>query len=277
MGRKSKGPDSPTILVAEDDLEMRKLLAWSLERAGYRVVQCPDGMTLMRKLGYLDSNVSASQVSLVVSDIRMPGLTGLEVLRSAHELGDSPPVILISAFADEEAYEQAETLGAVALLAKPFDIEDLISKVQETIKAAPTSQAAREEGEGETAPALPFPVDITFRHGSGLAEHEPVEQFVGKLASKLMKFGHPIHRCHVVIDYLHGDPPPKHAYLVKVVLSTPDKPTVAEYNARRTDGDGSLYLALRVVFGKVSRSLKQSYERRKSIRRKNSRSSGDYD
>jgi CheY-like chemotaxis protein len=260
--------------VAEDDLEMRRLLAWSLERAGYRVVQCSDGTTLMRKLGYLESHVSAPRVALVVSDIKMPGLTGLEVLRSAHELGSAPPIILISAFADEEAYEQAETLGAVALLAKPFDIEDLISKVHETIKGRPASPEALES---EASRSLPFPVDVTFRHGSGMSEHEPVEEFIGQLASKLAKFGLPIHRCHVVIDSLHGELPAKHEYLVRLVVSTSDKPTVAEYNARKSDGDGSLYLALRVVFGKASRSLKQNYDRRKDKRRKGNRRSGDYD
>jgi CheY-like chemotaxis protein len=269
MSRQSKEPDSPTVLVAEDDLEMRRLLAWSLERAGYRAVQCADGTTLMRKLGYMESGVPASRVALVVSDIKMPGLTGLDVLRSAHELGEAPPVILISAFADEEAYEQAQRLGAVALLAKPFDIEDLISKVHETIKAQPVPPE-------EPSPDLPFPVDVTFRHGSGLWEHEPVEEFIGQLASKLARFGSPIHRCHVVIDLLHGDTPARHAYLVRLVLSTPDKPTVAEYNARKSDGAGSLYLALRVVFGKASRSLKQSYDRRKSKRRKSDRRSEDY-
>jgi CheY-like chemotaxis protein len=65
---------TPRILLAEDDKELRELLALVLESAGYQVCQCSNGEQLMSRL------TESSSFNLVISDIRMPGLGGLEVL-----------------------------------------------------------------------------------------------------------------------------------------------------------------------------------------------------
>jgi CheY-like chemotaxis protein len=162
-----------SILLAEDDVEMRRLLAWSLERAGYHVIECPDGMTLMRKLGYLDAHGSIQPADLVVSDIRMPGFTGMEVLQSAHDFGDALPIILVSAFADEAAYEQAERLGAAALLAKPFDVEELIEKIGETLEHEPVAGAESEFAPDDANLALSPRDHVPARRGAhGQCAHQ---------------------------------------------------------------------------------------------------------
>ncbi len=250
----------PSILLAEDDVEMRRLLAWSLERAGYDVIECPDGMTLMRKLGYLDAHGAIRPADLVVSDIRMPGFTGMQVLQSAHDFGDALPIILVSAFADEAAYEQAERLGATALLAKPFDVEELIEKIGVTLEREPVA-GAESEIAPDDANALPFPVEITFRHDAGRMDHAPTKDYVLKMASKLARSGIPVRHCRVAIDSLHGDSPGKHAYLVKLVLTAPRKPIVVECNTGNSDTNENLYLTLRVAFGKAYRNLAQLHDR----------------
>ena len=118
------------ILLAEDDEAMRAMLTLTLARAGYAVVALEDGYELA-------DYVSLTQVcggplqppDLIVSDIRMPGRTGLEVLAQAQSVGLTCPVILLSSFADEETREEARRLGVSAFLDKPVDLELLKATV----------------------------------------------------------------------------------------------------------------------------------------------------
>lgn len=118
------------ILLAEDDYEMRALLAESLRRAGYEVIKCTDGMSLLEELGdYLLSASEHKHVDLVISDIRMPGITGLEILEGLQHLKNCPPIILITAFGDRAAHERAAQYGVAAMLDKPFDMDELLVKI----------------------------------------------------------------------------------------------------------------------------------------------------
>lgn len=125
--------NQPCILLAEDDDELRKLLTWSLHKEGYQVTECADGMVLLNNLdGYLFLG-EAKCFDLIISDIRMPGITGIEILEGLHEHDDYPPMILITAFGDEETHAQAARLGAAAVFDKPFEIEDLLTKAREIL------------------------------------------------------------------------------------------------------------------------------------------------
>ncbi|QRK09652.1 response regulator [Archangium violaceum] len=127
-------PRPPRILLAEDDDEMRSLLTLTLAREGYAVVALEDGFEL-------SNYVSLTQVcggpllppDLILSDVRMPGHTGLDVLAQAQSAGLSCPVILLSAFADDGTREAAMRLGASAFLDKPVDLELLKATVQEVL------------------------------------------------------------------------------------------------------------------------------------------------
>ncbi len=131
----------PRILLAEDNGPMCLLLAVCLEEAGYEVVKCYDGFQLVEHLGsYLLPN-SKERVDLIISDIRMPHLSGLEVLDGLNEREDFPPVILITAFGDKETHDRARELGAVALFDKPFPMDDLVAKVREVVPRGDSSGA----------------------------------------------------------------------------------------------------------------------------------------
>lgn len=124
------------ILLAEDDDEMRALLTLALARAGYAVVALEDGFELA-------DYVALTQVcggpllppDVILSDVRMPGRTGLEVLAQAHAAGLSCPVILLSAFADDETRTEARRLGVCAVLDKPVDLEVLRDTVVEVARS----------------------------------------------------------------------------------------------------------------------------------------------
>lgn len=111
------------ILLAEDDPAMRTLLATMLTRTGFEVVPCADGNALLRELRRSHDDVRPP--SLIVSDVQMPGATGLDVVHESRRIAPSVPVILITAFGDERTHRRAKQLGAAAVLNKPFDLGEL--------------------------------------------------------------------------------------------------------------------------------------------------------
>jgi len=128
------------VLLAEDDEEMRALLARALRGDGYQVVECPDGFRLLEQLNALLLSpevlcMEPAPFDLIVSDIRMPGVTGLSVLEGLQLFEDLPPMILITALGDEATHAAARRWGAVAVFDKPFDLDDLLAKVREIAPA----------------------------------------------------------------------------------------------------------------------------------------------
>jgi len=131
LSQNTHNRNSFSILLAEDDKEMRSLLALMFKKEGYQVCECTDGLSLLDMLSsfFLPSE-EHEHFDLIISDIRMPGVTGMEILTGANELDNFPPIILITAFGDKETHMQAERLGAVALFDKPFDIDEMLKTVR---------------------------------------------------------------------------------------------------------------------------------------------------
>ena len=123
------------ILLAEDQFDMRTILASRLRKAGFEVSECRDGSELVMALSeYLENvppELASEQFDLIITDIRMPGISGLSVAEAMHDYSGFPPTILITAFGDEETHERAKEMGVVAVFDKPFDIDALIQKARE--------------------------------------------------------------------------------------------------------------------------------------------------
>jgi DNA-binding response OmpR family regulator len=114
------------VLLAEDDEEFRALVEHALRCAGYRVTACTDGVELADHIGsYVLSEVT-DDFDLIISDIRMPGISGMQVLKGMSRWAGFPPMILMTAFGDDRAHATAEELGAAAMLDKPFELDDLL-------------------------------------------------------------------------------------------------------------------------------------------------------
>lgn len=125
----------PSILLAEDDHEMRALLGSSLRQAGFDVVECRNGIELLDRIeGYGPSNQPAA-FDLIISDICMPGVSGLSLLEGLRQWEELQPLtmILITAFGDEQMRERARQFGAAAIFDKPFDLEDLLVTAREAL------------------------------------------------------------------------------------------------------------------------------------------------
>ena len=135
-----KTDDRPRVLVAEDDDAMRKFLVRVLCADGYAAVECRDGIDVYESLGAFIVRKAALNVDVIISDIRMPGLTGLEILEDLHDLKGFPPMILITAFGDAGVHARAKKAGAVAVFDKPFAIDELLGKLHEIAPRGPSQR-----------------------------------------------------------------------------------------------------------------------------------------
>jgi len=118
----------PHILLAEDDKDLRELLHFALSQAGYLVSCCDNGLKLLEMLEQSDA------FDLVLSDLRMPAFTGLEVLEYQHDNQHRPPFICMTAFGDRQTHETARRFGATATIDKPFDLDEMIELVKNSLQ-----------------------------------------------------------------------------------------------------------------------------------------------
>src|SRR5207244_3165487 len=114
------------ILVVDDERSIRELLAIVLRREGYEVLLAENGRSAIETL-------EREPVDILISDIKMPDLSGVEVLRAAKQIDSDILGIMITAFASTDTAVEAMRLGACDYLSKPFDIDLLKMKVREKI------------------------------------------------------------------------------------------------------------------------------------------------
>lgn len=127
----------PRIALAEDDLEMRRFIAQSLRRDGYEVLEFCTGLELLEALTEPpDRPLTVPRVELIISDLRMPGLTGLEVRWRLRGPDRRTPFILMTAFGGVEVRNEAVAIGAAAVIDKPFDMTELRATVAEVMASA---------------------------------------------------------------------------------------------------------------------------------------------
>jgi len=139
-------PDSSTILLVDDEDSIQKLLAYPLEREGYRVLQARDGEEALERF-------ASERVDLVVLDIMLPKLDGLEVckrLRAESEV----PIIMLTARDDELDKVLGLELGADDYITKPFSIREFRSRVRALLRRAAVSRQVDEDGELISAEGL---------------------------------------------------------------------------------------------------------------------------
>ena len=122
-------PDSsPTILLVDDEDSVRKVLAFPLERDGYLVVQAADGEEALARF-------AAQPIDLVVLDIMLPKLDGLEVCKRLRATS-SVPIIMLSARAEEVDRILGLEFGADDYVTKPFSPRELVSRVRSVLRRA---------------------------------------------------------------------------------------------------------------------------------------------
>jgi len=130
MNEESQSRSRPLVLVADDDADTRELVALRLEQAGCEIVQAIDGE---------DAERIARERSpdLAVLDVMMPGIDGYQVtkrLRADGELREMPVILLTAKARQEDAFAGFE-VGAAEYLTKPFNGQELASRVRELLRS----------------------------------------------------------------------------------------------------------------------------------------------
>jgi len=119
------------ILVAEDEKDIRELIAFTLRFAGYDVVLANNGAEALER-------VSQEKPALVLLDVRMPKMTGYEVCRRLKENPETEkiPVVFLSAKGQDREVQEGYESGAVDYIIKPFVPDELIAQVKRILEQA---------------------------------------------------------------------------------------------------------------------------------------------
>jgi len=122
-------PGPARILLAEDDAVLRSVIEATLREDGHEVVPFPDGNHLLAHIEELVMVENSTPPDLIISDLMMPGYTGIEILSALRQADFDTPVILITAYGDRATHEMAFELGA-AMIDKPFGVNVLLDTVR---------------------------------------------------------------------------------------------------------------------------------------------------
>jgi two-component system chemotaxis response regulator CheY len=114
---------SPSVLIVEDDAATRRLYKFMLTNGGYPVVEAEDGVAALEQL-------AKHHIDLVITDMNMPRMDGMELIQAIRRDYSDIHVILITAFGTPDTEKQARRIGANDYLAKPFDFEELERRVR---------------------------------------------------------------------------------------------------------------------------------------------------
>ena len=126
------------ILAVDDEPAIRRLLRTGLATQGYDIAEAADGTAALTAL-------AAGGIDLVILDLGLPDIHGLDVLRTLRSGGDLTPVLVLSSRGDEAGKVQALDLGADDYVTKPFGMNELVARIR---------TALRHRLQGEGAPAL---------------------------------------------------------------------------------------------------------------------------
>lgn len=125
---------SPRVLIVDDEALIRWALSDHLASAGYTVCEAEDGGSA---LGYFRDG--APRIHLVVLDVNLPDADGIDLLKLIRHRCPTCRVVLMTAFGTAETLQAARDNGADDLLAKPFDLEDMLQTVRRTLDGASLS------------------------------------------------------------------------------------------------------------------------------------------
>jgi len=129
-GRQVDPKEGSCVLFAEDEEDLRVPLAHTLRQSGYSVIECVDGPELTEFATSVLDEGRRHRVDLIVADARMPWITVVEVLRGARECFGHPPLVLITAFPNEETRAHARRLGPALMLKKPFEMDYFLEVIR---------------------------------------------------------------------------------------------------------------------------------------------------
>jgi two-component system KDP operon response regulator KdpE len=139
------------ILIVDDEPPIRRFLRTALSAQAYRVDEAADGESALEFLSHTPAD-------LVILDLGLPGMDGLDVLRRLRAIGNLTPVIVLSSRDDEAGKVAALDLGADDYISKPFGVEELSARLRAALR-----HRLQQEGEKPLFRAEPLAVDLVRR------------------------------------------------------------------------------------------------------------------
>lgn len=130
--------DISTILIVDDDQNVLEVLEARLQSAGFRIHKAENGREAVRL-------IKDHKIDLMISDMKMPGMSGMEVLTKARSLQPGLPIIFLTAYGTIPDAVKAVKAGAVDYLAKPFDGRELVYKLRKVLEDSPTLGATKDD------------------------------------------------------------------------------------------------------------------------------------
>jgi DNA-binding NtrC family response regulator len=164
---RKNGSKGPRILIVDDDPGQRSLLDSFLRSQGFETVPVASGELALATL-------QAGGISMMISDVRMPGLSGLETMRRARQEHAVLPILLVTAYADIREAVGAMRDGALNYLAKPIDLDELLACVRQATglaTAAPRKFSAERQLPPQVVAQSPL-MQAVFRDASLIAPSE---------------------------------------------------------------------------------------------------------
>jgi DNA-binding NtrC family response regulator len=129
-----------TILVVDDEPEVGETLRGILEYEGFKVEMAENGREALDRL------MSGHRFDLIITDMKMPEMDGLELLRRVRQLRENLPVIVLTAYATIRNGLQAMKEGVYDYISKPFSVDLLIRVVREALKDSPLGVRKHDQG-----------------------------------------------------------------------------------------------------------------------------------
>jgi two-component system, OmpR family, KDP operon response regulator KdpE len=114
------------VLIVDDEPPIRKLLRMGLTAQGYHVLEAPDGATAL--------NLIAEKPDLIILDLGLPDMQGLDLLRSIRAQNERVPIVVLSSRGDEAAKVQALDIGADDYVTKPFGTDELLARMRAALR-----------------------------------------------------------------------------------------------------------------------------------------------
>jgi DNA-binding response OmpR family regulator len=188
-------PDAATILVVDDEDAVQKLLAYPLEHEGYRVLQARDGEEALQCF-------TAERVDLVVLDLMLPKLDGLEVCRRLRARS-TVPIIMLTARDDELDKVVGLELGADDYITKPFSIREFRSRVRALLRRAAVAPDAF--GGGDVIESHDLRIDVAKRSAEVRGEAVQLTYVEFELLRTLASRAGRVFTRRVLLEALWGD------------------------------------------------------------------------
>jgi DNA-binding response OmpR family regulator len=158
------------ILLVEDDRTLRQALAFNLSREGYELVAAADGETAL-------GIARAQALDLILLDVMLPGMSGIEVLRTLRREGRDTPVIILSAKGEEIDRVVGLKVGADDYIAKPFSRPELLARIEAVLRRNRRSAAEPEVAETITLGAIQIDRERRELRIAGKAVHLTTKEF----------------------------------------------------------------------------------------------------